>query len=170
MAATLRELARTHSLGRVDQEDHQGPGDDRHVANLEGPGPSGSGSALLRPRSPTCSPTWPLSARWITRCSSRGSHPSGRPYWWSRRIADFAVPTTRTSSVVSEELFSLLRDEGKKPVIYAVGRKALSYYSFRDREVAESWTGFVRVAHLRAGSRDRRHARHGVHVRCRRRG
>jgi F-type H+-transporting ATPase subunit gamma len=42
----------------------------------------------------------------------------------------------------SEELFSLLRDEGKKPVIYAVGRKALGYYSFRQREVKESWTGF----------------------------
>jgi F-type H+-transporting ATPase subunit gamma len=42
----------------------------------------------------------------------------------------------------SEELFSLLRDEGKEPVIYAVGRKALSYYNFRDRNVAESWTGF----------------------------
>jgi F-type H+-transporting ATPase subunit gamma len=42
----------------------------------------------------------------------------------------------------SEELFSLLREEGKKPVIYAVGRKALSYYNFRDRDVAESWTGF----------------------------
>ncbi len=42
----------------------------------------------------------------------------------------------------SEELFSLLREEGKKPVIYAVGRKALGYYSFRQREVKESWTGF----------------------------
>jgi F-type H+-transporting ATPase subunit gamma len=42
----------------------------------------------------------------------------------------------------SEELFSLLRDEGKSPVIYAVGRKALGYYSFRQREVKESWTGF----------------------------
>jgi F-type H+-transporting ATPase subunit gamma len=42
----------------------------------------------------------------------------------------------------SEELFSLLREEGKQPVIYAVGRKALSYYSFRERDVAESWTGF----------------------------
>ena len=42
----------------------------------------------------------------------------------------------------SEELFSLLRDEGKEPVIYAVGRKALGYYSFRERAVAESWTGF----------------------------
>ncbi len=42
----------------------------------------------------------------------------------------------------SEELFALLRDEGKEPVIYAVGRKALGYYSFRQREVKESWTGF----------------------------
>jgi len=42
----------------------------------------------------------------------------------------------------SEELFSLLREEGKKPVLYAVGRKALGYYRFRERDVAESWTGF----------------------------
>jgi F-type H+-transporting ATPase subunit gamma len=42
----------------------------------------------------------------------------------------------------SEELFSLLREEGKKPVVYAVGRKALGYYRFRGRDVAESWTGF----------------------------
>ena len=42
----------------------------------------------------------------------------------------------------SEELFSLLRDEGKSPVLYVVGRKALGYYSFRGRDVVESWTGF----------------------------
>ncbi|MGO4444037.1 F0F1 ATP synthase subunit gamma [Mycobacterium sp. 2YAF39] len=42
----------------------------------------------------------------------------------------------------SEELFSLLREEGKSPVLYTVGRKALGYYSFRQREVTESWTGF----------------------------
>ena len=42
----------------------------------------------------------------------------------------------------SEELFSLLREEGKKPVLYTVGRKALGYYNFRNREVTESWTGF----------------------------
>jgi F-type H+-transporting ATPase subunit gamma len=42
----------------------------------------------------------------------------------------------------SEELFSLLREEGKEPVLYAVGRKALGYFSFRQREVADSWTGF----------------------------
>ncbi|MGE2836251.1 F0F1 ATP synthase subunit gamma [Mycobacterium sp. SMC-4] len=42
----------------------------------------------------------------------------------------------------SEELFSLLREEGKEPVLYVVGRKALGYFSFRQREVVESWTGF----------------------------
>ncbi len=42
----------------------------------------------------------------------------------------------------SEELFSLLREEGKEPVIYTVGRKALGYFSFRQRDITESWTGF----------------------------
>lgn len=42
----------------------------------------------------------------------------------------------------SEELFSLLREEGKEPVLYTVGRKALGYFSFRRREVVESWSGF----------------------------
>src|ERR1043165_4199752 len=42
----------------------------------------------------------------------------------------------------AEELFSLLREEGKEPVLYVVGRKALGYYSFRQRAVVESWTGF----------------------------
>ncbi len=42
----------------------------------------------------------------------------------------------------SEELFALLREEGKNPVLYTVGRKALGYFSFRQREVTDSWTGF----------------------------
>ena len=42
----------------------------------------------------------------------------------------------------SEELFSLLRKEGKTPVLYTIGRKAESHYSFRNWDVAESWTGF----------------------------
>src|SRR6478735_4363309 len=37
----------------------------------------------------------------------------------------------------SEELFSLLREEGKTPILYTVGRKALGYYNFRNREVTE---------------------------------
>jgi F-type H+-transporting ATPase subunit gamma len=42
----------------------------------------------------------------------------------------------------SEELFSLLRQEGKSPVLYAVGRKATNYYRFRNWDITESWTGF----------------------------
>jgi F-type H+-transporting ATPase subunit gamma len=42
----------------------------------------------------------------------------------------------------AEELFSLLRQEGKTPVVYAVGRKALNYYKFRNWDITESWTGF----------------------------
>ena len=42
----------------------------------------------------------------------------------------------------SEELISLLREEGKTPILYVVGRKALTYFSFRNWTITESWTGF----------------------------
>jgi F-type H+-transporting ATPase subunit gamma len=42
----------------------------------------------------------------------------------------------------AEELFSLLRREGKTPVLYVVGRKAMNYYRFRNWEITESWSGF----------------------------
>jgi F-type H+-transporting ATPase subunit gamma len=42
----------------------------------------------------------------------------------------------------SEELFSLLREEGKTPVLYTVGRKALNYFKFRNWDITQSWTGF----------------------------
>ncbi|MCB0926383.1 MAG: F0F1 ATP synthase subunit gamma [Mycobacterium sp.] len=42
----------------------------------------------------------------------------------------------------AEELFTLLREQGKEPQIYVVGRKALGFYSFRNRRVVQSWTGF----------------------------
>lgn len=42
----------------------------------------------------------------------------------------------------SEELFSLLRAEGKTPELYVVGRKALNYYKFRNWDITQSWTGF----------------------------
>jgi F-type H+-transporting ATPase subunit gamma len=42
----------------------------------------------------------------------------------------------------AEELFSLLRESGKTPVLYTVGRKALGYYTFRNWDIVESWTGF----------------------------
>ncbi|BDB43822.1 MULTISPECIES: F0F1 ATP synthase subunit gamma [Mycobacterium] len=42
----------------------------------------------------------------------------------------------------SEELFSLLREEGKEPILYTVGRKAQNYYTFRNWDIQQSWTGF----------------------------
>jgi F-type H+-transporting ATPase subunit gamma len=42
----------------------------------------------------------------------------------------------------TEELLRLLRDEGKEPVLYVVGRKGETYYRFRDREMVDTWTGF----------------------------
>jgi F-type H+-transporting ATPase subunit gamma len=41
-----------------------------------------------------------------------------------------------------ERLAELLRSEGKEIVSYLVGRKALSFFRFRSRPVAESWVGF----------------------------
>ncbi|MGQ0840458.1 F0F1 ATP synthase subunit gamma [Actinokineospora sp.] len=42
----------------------------------------------------------------------------------------------------AEELQSLLREQGKTPALYVIGRKGLNYYKFRQREVTASWTGF----------------------------
>jgi F-type H+-transporting ATPase subunit gamma len=41
----------------------------------------------------------------------------------------------------TEELIQALRDEGKEPRLYAVGRKAIGYYRFRERKVEKSWQG-----------------------------
>jgi len=42
----------------------------------------------------------------------------------------------------SEQLFAQLREQGKAPVLYTVGRKAQNYFRFRNWDITESWTGF----------------------------
>ncbi|GEL18946.1 F0F1 ATP synthase subunit gamma [Pseudonocardia asaccharolytica] len=42
----------------------------------------------------------------------------------------------------AEQLQQLLREQGKQPVLYVIGRKGVGYYRFRRRPVAASWTGF----------------------------
>ncbi|MBN9757896.1 ATP synthase gamma chain [Pseudonocardia sp. Ae406_Ps2] len=42
----------------------------------------------------------------------------------------------------AEQLQALLREQGKEPVLYVIGRKGVSYYRFRNREIEQSWTGF----------------------------
>jgi F-type H+-transporting ATPase subunit gamma len=41
-----------------------------------------------------------------------------------------------------EQLAALLRERGLSVASYLVGRKAVSYYKFRERAIAASWTGF----------------------------
>ncbi|MGH3823218.1 MAG: F0F1 ATP synthase subunit gamma [Pseudonocardiaceae bacterium] len=42
----------------------------------------------------------------------------------------------------AEELHALLRDEGKSVTLYVIGRKGVGYYTFRQRKIEQSWTGF----------------------------
>lgn len=42
----------------------------------------------------------------------------------------------------AEELRSMLREQGKQPVLYVIGRKGVKYYKFRHTAVATAWTGF----------------------------
>ncbi|MFD9078908.1 F0F1 ATP synthase subunit gamma [Streptomyces erythrochromogenes] len=43
----------------------------------------------------------------------------------------------------AERLTERLRGEGKEVDTYIVGRKGLAYFGFRERKVADSWTGFT---------------------------
>ncbi|UQX03012.1 F0F1 ATP synthase subunit gamma [Streptomyces sp. RerS4] len=43
----------------------------------------------------------------------------------------------------AERLTERLRSEGKDVDAYIVGRKGVAYYGFRERKVADSWTGFT---------------------------
>jgi F-type H+-transporting ATPase subunit gamma len=42
----------------------------------------------------------------------------------------------------ANELAELLRSEGKETWLYVVGRKGVGYYTFRQRAIKQSWTGF----------------------------
>jgi F-type H+-transporting ATPase subunit gamma len=42
----------------------------------------------------------------------------------------------------AEQLIARLREDGKQVALYVIGRKGISYYRFRNREVTASWSGF----------------------------
>src|SRR3954465_8938916 len=42
----------------------------------------------------------------------------------------------------AEGLMTMLREQGKEPVPYIVGRKGITWYRFRGREFADEWSGF----------------------------
>ena len=86
----------------------------------------------------------------VASASSAISHPLLEQRPNPKAAAVFVVTSDRglagaySSSVLrrAEELFSLLRSEGKEIKLYVAGRKGLSYYRFRQRPIEESWTGF----------------------------
>jgi F-type H+-transporting ATPase subunit gamma len=42
----------------------------------------------------------------------------------------------------AESLIARLKEDGKEPVLYVIGRKGVSYYRFRNWPIEASWTGF----------------------------
>jgi F-type H+-transporting ATPase subunit gamma len=42
----------------------------------------------------------------------------------------------------ANDLMGEIRSQGKEPVLYIIGRKGLGYFRFRNRPIADSWTGF----------------------------
>ncbi len=77
-------------------------------------------------------------------------HPLTTPQQNSNKAAVLIISSDRglagaySASVLrmGEELNELIRSEGKEPVAYLAGRKAISFYRFRGREIAGQWSGF----------------------------
>ena len=86
----------------------------------------------------------------VASVSSGLSHPLLEQRPNPKAAAVFVVTSDRglagaySSSVLrrAEELFSLLREEGKEIELFVAGRKGQSYYRFRQRPVEQAWTGF----------------------------
>ena len=86
----------------------------------------------------------------VASVSSGLSHPLLEQRPNPKAAAVFVVTSDRglagaySSSVLrrAEELFSLIREEGKEIKLFVAGRKGQSYYRFRQRPVEQAWTGF----------------------------
>jgi F-type H+-transporting ATPase subunit gamma len=86
----------------------------------------------------------------IVASSTSTVHPITTEWENPGRVAVLVVTSDRglaggynaNSLKAAAQLEQLLRNEGKEPVIYLVGRKAVSFYRFRGRAVEQAWTGF----------------------------
>jgi F-type H+-transporting ATPase subunit gamma len=80
---------------------------------------------------------------------SNVDHPLTTETTDSNRAAVLVVTSDRglagaySSSVIKEgeRLIEKLREEGKKVDVYISGRKGVAYFNFRNREIADAWTG-----------------------------
>jgi F-type H+-transporting ATPase subunit gamma len=59
--------------------------------------------------------------------------------------ADRGFAGAYSSSAIreGEKLMGFLREQGQEPKLYVVGRKGISFYRFRGRELAGEWSGFT---------------------------
>jgi F-type H+-transporting ATPase subunit gamma len=82
--------------------------------------------------------------------NSRVDHPLLTPRERVRRAGVLVVTSDRglaggySSNAIraAESLIARLRDDGKEPVLYVVGRKGVTFYRFRNRPIEANWTGF----------------------------
>lgn len=76
-------------------------------------------------------------------------HPLTRPRTDTNRVAVIAITSDRgmagaySANILreTEKLLKKLQEEGKEPVLYTSGRRAQSYFRFRERAIEKSWTG-----------------------------
>ncbi len=61
----------------------------------------------------------------------------------SRATAVWPAVTPPTPSRPRSDCRERLASEGEEVDTYIVGRKGVAYYGFRERKVADSWTGFT---------------------------
>jgi F-type H+-transporting ATPase subunit gamma len=91
--------------------------------------------------------------RVISALASQGAsidHPLLQEQSDEKRVAVLVITSDRglaggynaNALKTAAQLEELLRSEGKEPVAFLVGRKAVSFYKFRNRHIEESWTGF----------------------------
>jgi len=82
--------------------------------------------------------------------NARVDHPLVVPRAQVRRSGVLVVTSDRglcgayNANVIraTEQLVARLHGEGKKVVLYVIGRKGVTYYKFRHRPIEQSWTGF----------------------------
>ncbi|MBO4162825.1 MULTISPECIES: F0F1 ATP synthase subunit gamma [Micromonospora] len=82
--------------------------------------------------------------------NARIDHPLLTPRERVRRAGVLLVTSDRglaggySSNAIrtAESLIARLTADGKEPVLYVIGRKGLTFYRFRNREIAANWTGF----------------------------
>ncbi len=79
----------------------------------------------------------------------RVDHPITRPRTDTNRVAVLVIAADRgmagaySATVLREtdRLMAELREDGKEPVLYVTGRRAVQYYNFRDVPIEREWTG-----------------------------